>query len=94
MIGYGAISFPFRYFEIGDKIYDENYKVTRKDYSNKEYFDKRNSYYELQKNPKFKNFNFKLEDVLNGDVKKKGMNTIKDLKDAKISALNYAKSKK
>jgi hypothetical protein len=100
VIGYGPINFPFIYFEIGDKIYDINYKVTRKDYTKREYSNKKNIFYEFQKKQKLKDLkdlkdlNLKLEDLLNADFKKRGVNTIKNLKDAKISALNYAKSKK
>lgn len=92
-VGYGCIKNPDVYFEIGDKIYDQNYIVTRKDLNSKEYskflqYIKKIGMIQL-KFTKNKNFLGLIDELY---PKKKGTKVIKNLEEAKISALNYEKT--
>lgn len=92
LVGYGCINDIDNYFTIGDKIYDKNYIVSRKDFTNKEYSEIKSNIQSCENMEKtFKNSK-EIEYVLNEfSPKKKGKKIISKISEAKISALNYAK---
>ena len=95
LVGYGYVRDSSFFFEIGDKIYNENYVITRKDLTAKEFYDVKNGFMNNQETIGYFEDEKKIEYILNEFLpKKKGERVIKNLKEAKISALNYAKSKK
>ena len=92
LVGYGCIQDPTIFFEIGDKIYNKNFVITRKDLTSKEYYEIKNEVINESKINYFFIDEKKIQDSLNELLpKRKGENDIKNLNESKISALNYAK---